>query len=67
VLLLSLKQFADVVFFLHGLKTIYDHAGVGRGGLFPGGPDTYREICYTRDDGSRSFLLREHPDPALED
>lgn len=33
-------------------KEIYDHAGTARKSLFPGGPDTYREIKYTREESS---------------
>lgn len=40
-------------------KTIYDHAGADRGSIVPGGPDTYRETCYTRVDKTKSFHLRE--------
>lgn len=39
-------------------KTIYDHAGMERSVLAPGGPDTYRETCYTRVDSSKAFRLR---------
>jgi hypothetical protein len=33
-------------------KAIYDHAGTSRNDLFPGGPDTYRSICYQRDEAN---------------
>lgn len=36
-------------------KTIYDHAGAARSPDFPAGPDTYRLVCYERDDAHRSF------------
>lgn len=36
-------------------QAIYEHAGKERKSLFKGGPDTYRETCYTRDDKSKDF------------
>jgi hypothetical protein len=33
-------------------KTMYDHAGTSRNDFFPGGPDTYRSICYQRDEAN---------------
>ena len=38
-------------------KAIYDHAGAARKSLFPGGPDTYREINYKRLDESCTFQV----------
>ena len=36
-------------------KAIYDHSGGRRKGLFPGGPDTYREDLYVRQEDEQSF------------
>ena len=36
-------------------KAIYDHSGKRRKGLFPGGPDTYRDDLYVRQDETLSF------------
>lgn len=37
---------------------IYNHAGGQRKGLFPCGPDTYRELRYTRKDDQQSFEVQ---------
>ena len=36
-------------------KAIYDHSGSRRKGLFPGGPDTYRDDLYIRQEDKQSF------------
>jgi len=36
-------------------KAIYDDAGKERKSLFPGGPDTYRNLSYIRNDSQKSF------------
>lgn len=39
-------------------KAIYDHSGMRRKGLFPGGPDTYREDLYVRQEGKQRFQVQ---------
>ena len=41
-------------------KAIYDHSGKRRKGLFPGGPDTYRDDLYVRQDEKQSFDVQVH-------
>lgn len=36
-------------------KAIYDDAGASRSSCVPGGPDTYRSLCYERDDTNQTF------------
>jgi len=38
-------------------QVIYDHAGAQRKGTFPGGPDEYRSLSYTRIDDRQSFTF----------
>ena len=38
-------------------KQIYDHSNAARKNLCPGGPDTYRENRYVRDDEEDSFRV----------
>jgi hypothetical protein len=51
-MLLMLSRFVYV-----RAKAIYDYAGSARKDLFPGGPDTYRSLCFERDDQHQSYKV----------
>lgn len=36
-------------------QAIYDHAGAARKGHLPGSPDSYRSLCYERNDPEQTF------------